>query len=213
MSDFWLDPSSASIHQVCKCAGSPKPSLVAYVISTIISWAGSNEDTCDSFIQKHSMNCRLNDSVIKTEAGLYFEKRSLIFQLWHPFIKGDKKLCFLPSYSKNQHNYLPSYNRCGSYLLVQLGHFCSGPSNERSTSISNSLTTALTVGFTLNSDPARTMHVIGFRALVSLGSGEVFFEGGWSAVLFVVLLRESAWEFKLNQRLMLHYLKGMQNLK
>ena len=27
--------------RVCSCAGSPEPSLVAYVISTIISWAGS----------------------------------------------------------------------------------------------------------------------------------------------------------------------------
>ena len=33
MSEFWSDPSSTSI---------PEPSLVAYVISTIISWAGSN---------------------------------------------------------------------------------------------------------------------------------------------------------------------------
>ena len=28
------------------CAGSPKPSLVAYVISSINSWAGSNDCTC-----------------------------------------------------------------------------------------------------------------------------------------------------------------------
>ena len=27
--------------RVCRCAGSPEPSLVAYLISTIISWAGS----------------------------------------------------------------------------------------------------------------------------------------------------------------------------
>ena len=49
MSDFWMDPSSTSILHVCEqqrlwrdCAGSPEPSLVVYVISTIISWAGSN---------------------------------------------------------------------------------------------------------------------------------------------------------------------------
>ena len=45
MSDFWSDPSSTSVHYVarlCGNAGSPEPSLVAYVISTIISWAGSN---------------------------------------------------------------------------------------------------------------------------------------------------------------------------
>ena len=50
MSDFWLDSSSTSILHVCKqqrlwrvceCAGSPEPSLIAYVISTIITWAGS----------------------------------------------------------------------------------------------------------------------------------------------------------------------------
>ena len=48
MSDFWSDPSSTSILHVCEhprlwrdCAGSPEPSLVANVISTIISWAGS----------------------------------------------------------------------------------------------------------------------------------------------------------------------------
>ena len=50
MSDFWSDLSSTSILYVCKqprlwwdcrCAGSPAPSLVAYVLSTIISWAGS----------------------------------------------------------------------------------------------------------------------------------------------------------------------------
>ena len=40
MSDFWSDPSSTSVLYVCECAGSPEPSVVAYVISTIISWAG-----------------------------------------------------------------------------------------------------------------------------------------------------------------------------
>ena len=38
MSDFWSDPSSTSILRVCEHRG---PSLVAYVVSTIISWAGS----------------------------------------------------------------------------------------------------------------------------------------------------------------------------
>ena len=45
---FWSDPSSTSILHMCEqqrlwrdCAGSPETSLVAYVISTIISWAGS----------------------------------------------------------------------------------------------------------------------------------------------------------------------------
>ena len=32
-----------------RCAGSPEPSLVAYVISTIISWAGSNIAMTNSF--------------------------------------------------------------------------------------------------------------------------------------------------------------------
>ena len=48
-SGFWSDPSSASIIYVCEeprlwqdCAVSPERSLFAYVISTIISWAGSN---------------------------------------------------------------------------------------------------------------------------------------------------------------------------
>ena len=47
MSDFWSDPSSVSILHVCEqrrlwrdCAD-VQPSLVSYVISTIISWAGS----------------------------------------------------------------------------------------------------------------------------------------------------------------------------
>ena len=49
MSVFRSDSSSTSILHVCEqrrlwrdCAGSPEPSLVAYVISTRISWAGSN---------------------------------------------------------------------------------------------------------------------------------------------------------------------------
>ena len=47
MSDFWSDPSSTSILHVYSgglrgCAGSLAPSLVAYVISAIISIAGSN---------------------------------------------------------------------------------------------------------------------------------------------------------------------------
>ena len=53
MSDFWADPSSTSILHVCKqwrlwrkYAGWPEPLLVAYVISTIISWAGSNIHQC-----------------------------------------------------------------------------------------------------------------------------------------------------------------------
>ena len=50
MSDFWSDSSSTSILCVRTakalvrlrgCAGSPEPSLVAYVISAITSWAGS----------------------------------------------------------------------------------------------------------------------------------------------------------------------------
>ena len=47
-SDFWSDPSSTSIRYVWEqrrlwrgCAVSPEPSLFAYAISTIISWAGS----------------------------------------------------------------------------------------------------------------------------------------------------------------------------
>ena len=61
MSDFWSDSSLTSILYVCeqgrlwrdcvdaqalmrlrRCAGSPEPSVVASVISTIMSWAGSN---------------------------------------------------------------------------------------------------------------------------------------------------------------------------
>ena len=51
ISDFWSNPSSTSILYVRTvmalvklygCAGSPEPSLVACVISTIISCAGSN---------------------------------------------------------------------------------------------------------------------------------------------------------------------------
>ena len=50
MSDFWSNPSSTSILHVCeqrrlwqtaRMRSSSEPSLVAHVISTIISWAGS----------------------------------------------------------------------------------------------------------------------------------------------------------------------------
>ena len=34
--------TAKSLARLRECAGSPEPSLVAYVISTIISWAGSN---------------------------------------------------------------------------------------------------------------------------------------------------------------------------
>ena len=51
MSDFWSEPSSTSILHVCEqrrrwrdCMDAP--SLVACVISTIISWAGSNGQSC-----------------------------------------------------------------------------------------------------------------------------------------------------------------------
>ena len=48
MSDFWSYPSSTSILQVCQqqrlWRDSPEPLLVAYLISTIISWAGSNKE-------------------------------------------------------------------------------------------------------------------------------------------------------------------------
>ena len=30
-----------ALARLCKCAGSPEPSLVTYVISTVLSWAGS----------------------------------------------------------------------------------------------------------------------------------------------------------------------------
>ena len=39
-SDFWSDPSSTSILYVCERAVSPEPSLFAFAISIIISWAG-----------------------------------------------------------------------------------------------------------------------------------------------------------------------------
>ena len=35
--------TAKALARLCGLAGSPEPSLVAYVISTIISWAGSNE--------------------------------------------------------------------------------------------------------------------------------------------------------------------------
>ena len=41
------------------CAGSPEPSLVAYVISTIISWAGSFNENSDNSILK-SDTCTTN---------------------------------------------------------------------------------------------------------------------------------------------------------
>ena len=51
MSDLWLEyiyfhtPCVRTVKALARlrgCAGSPEPSLVAYVINTIISWAGSN---------------------------------------------------------------------------------------------------------------------------------------------------------------------------
>ena len=48
MSDFWSEPLSTSLLHVCEqrrlwqtCTGSPESSLVASVVSTLISWAGS----------------------------------------------------------------------------------------------------------------------------------------------------------------------------
>ena len=34
--------TAKALARLCRCAGSPEPSLVAYAICTIISWAGSN---------------------------------------------------------------------------------------------------------------------------------------------------------------------------
>ena len=47
MSNFWSDPSSTSILHNSEGSGAdlPEPSLVACVISTIISWTGSNTET------------------------------------------------------------------------------------------------------------------------------------------------------------------------
>ena len=57
MLDFWSHQLSTSILHVYEqrrlwrdCAGSPEPSLVAYVISAIISWASSNFPVLDLFI-------------------------------------------------------------------------------------------------------------------------------------------------------------------
>ena len=37
----WYVRTAKAVARPCGCAGSPEPSLVAYVISTMISWAGS----------------------------------------------------------------------------------------------------------------------------------------------------------------------------
>ena len=41
--------TAKALARLCWCAGSPEPSLVAYVISTIISWAGSFRDNFPYF--------------------------------------------------------------------------------------------------------------------------------------------------------------------
>ena len=71
MSDFWT--KNRLIHTLCErtakalmrlrgCAGSPEPSLVAYVINTKISWAGSLDTTftcCRSIRMKYSRRISL----------------------------------------------------------------------------------------------------------------------------------------------------------
>ena len=46
-----------ALSRLSGCAGSPGPSLVAYVISTIISWAGSNSVFESSLIKKAWYGC------------------------------------------------------------------------------------------------------------------------------------------------------------
>ena len=44
--------TAKTLARLHECAGLPDPSLVAYVISTIISWAGSFDDLWSLFIHK-----------------------------------------------------------------------------------------------------------------------------------------------------------------
>ena len=65
MSDFWTDSfvdfhsssvrTAKALARLRGCAGSPEPSLVAYTISTIISWVGSFEVMSYMYIQHVSL--------------------------------------------------------------------------------------------------------------------------------------------------------------
>ena len=61
--------TAKALVRLCRCAGSPEPSLVAYVISTIISWAGSNgkiiETLSDSI--KWAATCKKSPSDILSD--------------------------------------------------------------------------------------------------------------------------------------------------
>ena len=87
MFDFWLDPPSTSILHVCeqqrlarlrRCAGSSDPWLVACVISTIISWAGSNTEHAFK-LSIHKITFKIDIGVVGE--GLYDMLNTITFTL------------------------------------------------------------------------------------------------------------------------------------
>ena len=76
--------TAKTLAKLRRCTGSPEPSLVEYVISTIISWAGSNLHQSNSshwnyenvFVIKQDDGC----AVSKTKHGLHL---SLEFVRWN----------------------------------------------------------------------------------------------------------------------------------
>ena len=64
--------------RLCGCAGSSEPSLVAYVISTIISWAGSNDVETLSFSIQKLFLLRFRMNCLKIEAKKWTGKYLII---------------------------------------------------------------------------------------------------------------------------------------
>ena len=93
MSDSWSDSSSMSILPCVRtakalvrlrgCAGSPEPSLVAYVISTIISWAGSNYHNMGSHLMFPSGNKIQHWWIIEENGWLHVHQEFVTETLQH----------------------------------------------------------------------------------------------------------------------------------
>ena len=104
------------------CAGSPEPSLIAYVISTIISWAGSNRDGVTPTKRQSKTELPDHSRQVKTKCSV-----SPNYQLFR-LISQQPVLCDIPQLDKfieNRHKLLywglkneinmPS-NKCKRYL-------------------------------------------------------------------------------------------------
>ena len=71
--------TAKALARLCGCAGSPEPSLVAYVISTIISWAGSNQGLCCLPFCVHLLKVLLYGSII---TAIFRVSECLLYCVW-----------------------------------------------------------------------------------------------------------------------------------